>query len=241
MPDPEASFGGHGQLLFGEQIIYLSHLPMFMFDAERHPHNFQVILEVTLSAAGGDPQAAYVADRQRTGTQIYTLAPEAFSLTDLVSTDPDRPPLRSFTGTIFRGHFERGGRPILRDVRVEVQRVVYFRQFEPDAEPLPALEYLLFGGEEEPFLAHVITRPPDFDQILSATLNGHLLDDKELREGFVVTFPGRKNTIPERIEEGERLSGEVQFDRENGATTCHVEVAAQTEFYFEAGELAMAM
>ena len=33
--------GIHGMLLFGEDILYLSHLPMFA-----SPHNFQVLLEV---------------------------------------------------------------------------------------------------------------------------------------------------------------------------------------------------
>ena len=39
-----ATFGTHGMLLFGEETLYLSHLPMFM-----SPHNFQVILAVTLN------------------------------------------------------------------------------------------------------------------------------------------------------------------------------------------------
>ena len=29
-PDPNATFGTHGMLLFGEETLYLSHLPMFM-------------------------------------------------------------------------------------------------------------------------------------------------------------------------------------------------------------------
>jgi hypothetical protein len=36
------TFGSHGMLLIGEENVFLSHLPMFMFDAEDHPHNFQV-------------------------------------------------------------------------------------------------------------------------------------------------------------------------------------------------------
>src|SRR5215211_5647600 len=52
--------GVHNQMMVGEQTIYLSHLPMFMFNPRHHEHNFQVILEVTLS---GPDQATYVADR----------------------------------------------------------------------------------------------------------------------------------------------------------------------------------
>jgi hypothetical protein len=240
MPDPAASFGGHGQLLFGEETVYLSHLPMFMFDAASHPHNFQVILEVALSGEGGDPQAAYVEDRRRSGSLLYTLAPESFSMTDLVSTDPARPPLRAFRGTIVRGHFERGGTPILRDVQVEVRRVVYFRQFDPDADALPALEYLLFGGEGERFVAHVITQPPDFDQVLSVELHGHEFEAEALRDGIRLVFSGRENTIPARLQEGERLQA-VAHLADDGDQTFDVQVEAKTEFYFEAGELATAM
>jgi hypothetical protein len=32
------------------------------------------------------------------------------------------------------------------------------------------LLYLLFGSPKEPFLAHLITRPPDYDHILSVVL-----------------------------------------------------------------------
>ena len=47
----------HGMLLFGENTVYLSHLPLF---GTTTPHRYQVVLEVTLAKAGGDPQAAYV-------------------------------------------------------------------------------------------------------------------------------------------------------------------------------------
>lgn len=240
-PDPMASMGGHGQLLFGEETVYLSHLPMFMFDPDRHPHNFQVILEVTLSNGGDDPQAAYVAHRQRTRTLIYTLAPERFAMTDLITPDPEHPRLQSFRGTVFEGHFERGGTPILRDIQVQVQKVVYFREFEPDAASLPALKYLLFGQGAELFLAHVITRPPDFDQVLSVQVSGQEFPAEVLRAGLPIVFPGRPNTVEDRLRAGEQITGQIEIAGERGLETVKVEIEAGTEFYFEAGELAMAM
>jgi hypothetical protein len=161
-------------------------------------------------------------------------------MTDLVSTDPARPPLRSFRGTIFRGHFERGGTAILRDVEVEVRRVVYFQEFDPDAEALRALEYLLFGGEGARFVAHVITRPPDFDQVLSVEVEGAAFEAEALRDGIRLVFSGRENTIAARLEAGERLEA-VAHLAGDGDETVDVAVEAKTEFYFEAGELAMAM
>jgi hypothetical protein len=38
-PGGDDTTGVHGMLLFGEDVVYLSHLPMFM-----SPHNFQVLL-----------------------------------------------------------------------------------------------------------------------------------------------------------------------------------------------------
>ena len=102
----DGTMGVHGMLLFGEDALYLSHLPMF-----QSPHNFQVILE-----AGFDDAAAQVlrADRETSGQDLYyTFEPAKFHITEL---DPggDGPARSSIEGTIYRGHFERGGQPIAR-------------------------------------------------------------------------------------------------------------------------------
>ena len=74
-------------------------------------------------------------------------------------------------GTIFRGHFERGGVPITaNNVVARVERVFYVGRLDPKARPLTELRYLMFGSSAEPFLAHLITCPPDFDQILAAEI-----------------------------------------------------------------------
>ena len=227
------SFGSHGQLLVGEGPIYLSHLPMFMFDPADHPHNFQVVLEVTF---GDGPQAAYLADRRQPGERIYTLKPQSFDMVDLVAPEGDRPLLRSFTGDIFRGHFERGGTSLVRNVPVEVVTVVYFQEFQRDA-PRSDLEYLLFGTKDQAFAAHVITRPPDFDQVLSVRIAGGDIDDARLRQGVRVAFPGRANTIGERLRPGEQVAGELRGV--DAAQT--IEVEPLTELYVEEGELAADM
>jgi hypothetical protein len=50
----------HGMLLFGTKDIWLSHLPMF-----HKPHDYQVIMSVTLQKNGQDLHAAYLADREQ--------------------------------------------------------------------------------------------------------------------------------------------------------------------------------
>ena len=238
----------HGMLMVGEETVYLSHLPMFM-----SPHDYQAILEVTLSDSGSDPQAMYVSDRRATGEKVYTFVPERFVLTDLVSPDPKHARLSSFTGIPFRGHFEKGGQPLPvttpgqpgdgqgSPCRVNVTAVVHFHKFDPDAEPLPRLEYLLFGKGQERFLAHAITRPPDFDQILSVTIAGHEFTDEELRQGVRVFFPDRANSSRARLRETEKVSARIEVAEGKDPENLEVQLEVGTEFYFEAGELAEAM
>jgi hypothetical protein len=122
-----------------------------------------------------------------------------------------------------------------------VQKVVYFREFEPGAAPLPALKYLLFGRGAALFLAHVITRPPDFDQVLSVQVSGQEFPEELLRTGLPIVFPGRPNTVEDRLRAEEQITGQIEIAGERGAETVEVAIGAGTEFYFEAGELAMAM
>jgi hypothetical protein len=86
------------------------------------------------------------------------------------------------------------------------------------------------------FLAHVITQPPDFDQILSVRLLGSRLDEDEMKHAIDVVFPGRANTAKERVRDGTaatargHVTGAHQF--------LDLEIADARELYFEEGELA---
>ena len=135
-PNDEASpptCGVHNQMMFGEQTIYLSHLPMFMFNPQRHEHNFQVILEVTLSRPG-NAQTTYANDRRKHPRErMYTMSPEAFEMVEL---DPQHPRRTALTGDIFRGHLERGGKAIIKAATAQVVRTVCFHPFDPNAQPL---------------------------------------------------------------------------------------------------------
>jgi hypothetical protein len=234
---PSETAAGHGMVIVGEQTVYLSHLPMFM-----SPHDYQVILEATFTKEGSDPQAIYVKDRQQTGTKLYTLPPESFVLPDLVPTHPGgQPRRRAFQGSVVRNHFERKQtKPVALStgVTVGVANVVHFRKFDPDAEQPAQLEYLLFGKGQELFLAHLITSPPDFDQILSVKVPGHQFADEELRHGVPIAFPGRANSPDERLKEGERVSGRIQLPGDSAPATRELSVEIGVEFYFEANELA---
>jgi len=220
----------HGMLLFGEKKIYLSHLPMFSIPV----HRYQVILEATLTKSGSDPQAAYVQDRrQHANTKVYTFEPERFVLPDL---DPKNPGRNSFKGTIFRGHFERDGDVIGSDVTVNVTKVIHFRQFDAQAVELPQLEYLLFGLAQELFTAHLITRPPDFDQVLAIKSLSRKFTDEELGKGVAIVFPGKANKPAEKLAAATRISGKIK--NAGGHPLQEISLRMDKEIYFEADELA---
>jgi len=94
---------------------------------------------------------------------------------------------------VLRGHLERPGHQVvngLEDVVVMVKKVVHAQKFDPAATKPETLEYFLFGKDGELFLAHAITEPPDFDQIVSVNVSDHSFTDQELNRGDKRPFSG---------------------------------------------------
>ena len=221
----------HNMMVVGEKNVYLSHLPMFMT-----PHNFQVILEATLTSRDASVQHVYTEDRRNNPqTKMYTLKPEeSFKLTSLFTPKP--PARSSFKGTIVRGHLERGGEEIdgLAGVDVNIKRVIYAQKLARDSFKPEQLTYLLFGSPQELFLAHVIGRPPDFDQILRVSVD-RAFTEEELQRGVRVTILDRENVAARRIKEQEKVAGQGHV---TGAHQfLQLEIQADVEHYFEEGEL----
>jgi hypothetical protein len=226
----------HNMLIVGKQTVFLSHLPMFSAPGFVSPHRYQVILEATFMKSDSNPQTVYAGDRRNNPkTKIYMLNPDKFILPDLVSSGAN-PSLSRLKGKVFRGHFEREGRKLLAsDVDVIVKNVVHFREFASNATPLAKLEYILFGKGNELFLAHFITKPPDFDQVLSVNVADRSFTDEELGKGLRVIF-SRPNSIAQRLREGQEAEGEIQGM--GGATRPpRMKFKTGVEFYFEEGEL----
>jgi hypothetical protein len=225
----------HGMLIVGEQTAYLSHLPMF-----GSPHDYQVILEVTFTKPGSNPQADYFNDRKSTHKKVYTLEPERFVLTRLAGTAP----LRSFKANIYRGHFERfpserakESSRIAQDVNVNVTKVIHFRKFDPKAPKLSQLEYFLFGKGAELFLAHLITSPPDFDQVLSVNVLNRKFTDEELSKGVPIVLPGKTNSGLQRIRGVAAATGQLKGATGTAAAKT-LKLQPGVELYFEQDELA---
>lgn len=156
----------HGMLLFGSEKIYASHLPMF-----HSPHDYQIILELELSKA--DKQK-YISDKNKNPNYTtYTIEPEKFVLPDMINNP------KPFKVNLYRGHFERGGIEILKNITLKIVQVVSFKKFNPEEMKSKTTNFILFGNEKEQFLAHEITNKPDFEQIIAVKTNLSLFVKKE--------------------------------------------------------------
>ncbi|MBO3749846.1 hypothetical protein J5X84_27515 [Streptosporangiaceae bacterium NEAU-GS5] len=231
-------------LVVGDHRLYFSHLPMFSMPE----HRFQVLLEVTL---GEEVEEVLRTDAKTTGNDTYTFEPRRFPIVEL---DPaDGGPVRtSMVGTIFRGHFERGGESIAEDVTARIQRVAHFRPLDPQAHHDNAgrLSYLCFGGAGDLFLAHKITARPDFDQVVRVHMApgtvehapGTIVPSDVLASDFDLAVPviiSRVDTPAERLTEN--TTATALFDlpvTRSGEHSFTVQLRIDREIYLEIGELA---
>ena len=85
----------------------------------------------------------------------------------------------------------------------------------------------------------MISQPPDFDQVLSVQVGNHHFADEDLRQGVRVVFPGRANTITNKIKEGEQLLGKAQLVGQDPPGSVDLMLAAGIELYFETEDLAV--
>jgi len=215
-------------LVVGQDPVYLSHLPMFM-----SPHDFQVVLEVSFDEAAAK---AYRDSGPQAGSEIYTFLPERFALEDL---DPaGAHPKTSFTGVLFLGHFERGGTVLREGVTATVTGVPYFHRFDPRPPELPELAYVTFGTGGQRYLAHLVTRAPDFDQILAVEISGgDCGEGGDMPVGESLTVPGRRNTVGQRLQAGPTEPVPAVLGAAQGGTK--VSVVARAEIYLETGDLSL--
>lgn len=228
-------FGGHGQALIGLHTLYFSHLAVPMQLAAMHPHNFQIILEVAFESPAA--HELYVAVRAEDPDALYTAIPQEFDQ-DALRSSEDLANLER--AMLVRGHFEQGGTAIMPPQTMRVERVVYYHELIPDGEKLPTLQYLLFGSGSDLFAEHLISVPPDFQQIARMELDTEDSADmarlaEALEEGLFLDLPDRQNTPSARLREGETLQCELALAPDMPPVAVRLQVAA--EQYCEEGEL----
>lgn len=143
----------HGMVLFGSKTFYVSHLPMF-----HSPHDYQVLLEVSLKENRGFAIDTYLQDVAK-GNLEYTLAPSKMDLTKVIDGS-----LKEFMAQLFKGHFEKGGQN-LGWITVTVEKILYVQKLDEKA-PIEN-KYLVFGKNGDYFAAHIIGGKPNYDLIAS--------------------------------------------------------------------------
>ncbi len=151
-----------------------------------------------------------------------------------------------FSGDLVQGHFERGGEAIARGTTVTVVEIAYFKELD-FAGRAPDLGYVLFGKEGELFLAHRVTQPPDFDQLLSVNVGGlpdhdvaryvkeQVFADSDRLNGLLVTLEEKENSLHHRFKPGETSAARGHITGRH--SFLDLEVEALEELYFEEGEL----
>jgi hypothetical protein len=138
-------------LFFGVgDTFYISHLPMF-----HPPHDYQAIVEVKLS-----PEAKAKYQAAAGSGKLFTFAPlGTFVLPKQITS------LAPIKGTLFDGHFERGGSELL-DTDLELVRVVYYKKLDPKAPATAPERQIIFGNGNEYFVARDVTTRPGVDEFI---------------------------------------------------------------------------
>ncbi|WNG14586.1 hypothetical protein [Cystobacter fuscus] len=168
--------GVHGMVVFGDQGLYLYHLPMW-----HGLHAWQIVIEARPDEEG---RRLYDSDRAA-GSPLVTFEPEPFALASLK-------PGFTLEGTLHHGHFEQGGTPLpsadrAAKVSFTVQRLLMVKALNP-TDPAPSrASYRVFGRDGEWFGVHVASRAPDFDQILRLETRSAALGDARGSAGVPVT------------------------------------------------------
>lgn len=147
----DSSIGVHGMALIPIGDYWLaSHMPL-----HGGVHGHQLI--VALGTEDAIPLRELVSD-----AQLLSLMPERFSLRALRQGE-----LHRFTATIFRGHFERNGEVLLKDVVFSVHKKLLDLPLDGN-EPASGYYQLLRLGDTS-LLVHRIGEVPSFDQIIEVS------------------------------------------------------------------------
>jgi hypothetical protein len=191
-------------LAFGGGRMYLSHLPLY-----HAPHNWQIVMEAQVATDSltsvPDAAAELKDDAASHADAMYTLEPDRFPLASIRALAEGGAPV-TFRATVYRGHFERGGSPLVSGALVNVTRVVWMRRISSE-QPHPRTgRWVLFGMPDETYLAHQVAGMPDFDQMVRVD-GAAGFGMEELQAGMDVALDGHPADTP--LTGGETLRARI--------------------------------
>src|SRR5690349_11140868 len=136
--------GDHGFFMFGDKVLYISHMPMFTVEK----HMYQVVLRVTLP---DEVMGPYRADRFASAWNL-TNSDDVFTLPQIKDGS-----LTSYSVDVFRDYSNadaaRMDPPLAKDVTRQVDEVLHFRHVDFDIPRPDHLTDLLFGRDGEAHLS----------------------------------------------------------------------------------------
>ncbi|HYX37883.1 MAG TPA: hypothetical protein VE954_32670 [Oligoflexus sp.] len=147
----------HGMVLFGDEQLYASHIPMFMI-----PHDWQALFKVTLKHTSADALELYkTVQAPGTPQAMFTLKPKPFLLPELLEGK-----IKSFKASLYQGNFENKGKLLLTDIDVVVEKVLEVSHLHASNPPLASLHYFSLQVKGKSYLVHKISALNNFDQIV---------------------------------------------------------------------------
>jgi hypothetical protein len=185
----------HAFIMVGTETLFLVHMTMFHMEE----HCYQIVLRVSLPPAAMKQFRNW---RKEKPTQTYFLANLTESAMDVPQLACGQ--LKSFNAEIFEGIPDRSPpsapkgqynewpwtqAPVIKNVRVSVERVVYFRHFDFNFDYPKSLTYVLFGAGNEAHMQSYQTKEPDYDHILSLANAPAWLPANKLESVVTVSFP----------------------------------------------------
>lgn len=158
------AMGVHGMVLLQiNQQFYASHLPL-----AHSMHSQQIVFRLSVNAADKKNIQDLVADNP-----LVTIMPERFDLHRLMDHR-----LSSFKASIFAGHFERGGREVLRDVSIYIDEIMLNEPMQSSGSLVTnGAYYQLALKNGEVLFVHKIAANPSFDHIFLGKIASNMATD----------------------------------------------------------------
>lgn len=186
----------------GTRTLFIHHLAMF----NMKNHRYQMILRISMPP---DAMEHYRRDQETNSDVTYILGNVADDLMTLPELQTGS--RISFLADIFKGLPDPHSNPVIHNVRVAVDRVIYFRPFDEQTEYTRNLSYLLYGAGSEAHLAHFQTKAPDFDNVLDLSTSPDWLPTQQLESVVQIDFPSLKFTPPYDVSPLKNSTYQVQF------------------------------
>ncbi|SMF48387.1 hypothetical protein SAMN02745866_03145 [Alteromonadaceae bacterium Bs31] len=179
----------HAFFLVGDQHLFLVHMGNAWMDC----HRYQMIMEISLP---DHARQTWMEHRNRHPNDWYIVG--NLETNKLQIPQFQLGTVRSFDASIWMGfpttegseHWPWANEPtIVSNIKVKVERVVYYRRLDFSQDYPRTASYILFGKGKEAHLNHIPVKQPDFDHVLTLAEAPAWLPPELLEVSVPVNFP----------------------------------------------------